>query len=220
MRETTLEECWRSLTACTAGAVSIRLARDRPVVAGHPPFSKPHSGGGLGYGRPAYSPHRQFPPVSGTSKTVGIRSCRALSPAVQRVRAGLQPLRAPFHRGSAKRRAITPPRLPSETPSGRGAMGAFGGGALALLACMLQGSSWMLFFAVPSEGVGVPAVPPGFVTLDYPPSDFQRPEVPPPPRPPAPPPTTRAHLTRACVFARAARSTCPATPSPASSASP
>lgn len=70
-------------------------------------------------------------------------------------------------------------------------MGAFGGGALALLACMLQGSSWMLFFAVPSEGVGVPAVPPGFVTLDYPPSDFQRPEVrplrdlPPRPRPPA-----------------------------------
>ena len=111
-------ECLRSLTACTAG--SIRLARDRPVVAGHRPFSKPHSGGGLGYGRPAYSPHRQFPPVSGTSKTVGIRSCRALSPAVQRVRAGLQPLRAPFHRGSAERRAITPPRLPSETPSGWG----------------------------------------------------------------------------------------------------
>ncbi len=98
-------------------------------------------------------------------------------------------------------------------------MGAFGGSALALLACMLQGSQ-LLFFAVPSEGVGVPAVPPGFVTLDYPPSDFQRPEVrplpdlPPRPRPPA------CLLTRVCVFSRAARSTCPATPSPASSASP
>ena len=190
------------------------------VLPGHlPPFFETTFGGRLwATGDQPRSAHRQLPPANGQRRDTSERAGRFSS---CRVRARpTTSASSPLPRRKWERRPVTPPRPPFETPRGRGAMGAFGGGALALLACMLQGSSWMLFFAVPSEGVGVPAVPPGFVTLDYPPSDFQRPEVPPPPRPPSPPPATRAHLTRACVFARAARSTCPATPSPASSASP